>query len=116
MRIALASGTFLIVAFVAAYAASAPRQLQEPGIGAVPTKKTAHSSRVTSSSGHRKIPCKTPENAPQCYWMHGRLSVYNGNPTFRIWQIGTHHILGVFNGSSHYPALTFEDTENPEFP
>jgi hypothetical protein len=25
----------------------------------------------------RKISCKTPDNAPTCYWMHGRLSFAN---------------------------------------
>jgi hypothetical protein len=37
----------------------------------------------------RTIPCKSPENAASCYWTRGRLSVYNGNPTWRIWKIGT---------------------------
>jgi hypothetical protein len=31
----------------------------------------------------------------QCFRAHGRLSVYNGNPTYRIWVIGTRHLLGV---------------------
>jgi hypothetical protein len=39
------------------------------------------------------------ENDPllvgKCFWTHGRLSAANGNPTFRIWPIGTHRMLGV---------------------
>ncbi len=74
---------------------------------------------ATPSASKRKIPCKTPENASLCYWTHGRLSAYNGNPTYRIWKIGTRRILGVFNGPSHFPppiASYDDDVFNPEFP
>jgi hypothetical protein len=27
--------------------------------------------------------------------LHGRLSFYNGSPSFRIWVVGTHKIMGV---------------------
>jgi hypothetical protein len=33
--------------------------------------------------------------ADGCFWVHGRLSAYNGTPTFRIWPIGTRRMLGV---------------------
>src|SRR5262249_24406943 len=44
-----------------------------------------------------KAPC---DNIPeliigQCFKVHGRLSSYNGNPAFRIWVVGTNHLLGV---------------------
>ncbi len=62
----------------------------------------------------RKIPCKTPANAASCYWTHGRLGFYNGNPAFRLWKIGTHRLLGIYSGPS---ADRFgEDNEHPEFP
>lgn len=32
-----------------------------------------------------------------CYWVHGRISVYNGSPSTRIWPVGTHRLLGVVN-------------------
>lgn len=73
------------------------------------------SARVPANAGHRKIPCKTSENAAMCYWAHGRLAAGSGNPTFRIWRIGTHRMLGVFNGPSPRPP-SFLDEENPEFP
>jgi hypothetical protein len=41
----------------------------------------------------RKIPYKTPEIAASCYWTHGRLGVYNGNPSFRVWRTGTTKIV-----------------------
>jgi len=40
--------------------------------------------------------CKgNPDIVGACYRVHGRLDVWNGAPTFRIWIIGTHHVLGV---------------------
>jgi hypothetical protein len=64
----------------------------------------------------RKIPCKTLEKASLCYWTHGRLSVYNGNPTWRLWKIGTKRILGIYSGPSRFPPRANEDSESPEFP
>jgi hypothetical protein len=63
----------------------------------------------------RKIPCKTPENASTCYWTHGRLAVYNGNPAWRIWKIGTKRILGVYSGPNSWVRDPL-DNEHPEFP
>lgn len=39
-----------------------------------------------------------PEIAGACFTVHGRLSHWNGNPTLRIWKIGTNRILGVREG------------------
>lgn len=38
------------------------------------------------------------ENNNSQFEFHGRLSVYNGNPMFRIWIIGTKRLLGVRGG------------------
>ena len=35
----------------------------------------------------------------QCRWVEGRLSTYNGTPTFRIWPKGTTRLLGVVDRS-----------------
>jgi hypothetical protein len=52
----------------------------------------------TSNAEKRTIACKTPAIAASCYQTHGRLAVYNGGaPNFRLWQIGTGHLLGIFN-------------------
>lgn len=63
----------------------------------------------------RKIPCKTPENASMCYWTRGRLNFANGNPSYRLWKVGTKRILGIYSGldSERIDAL---DNEHPEFP
>jgi hypothetical protein len=34
----------------------------------------------------------------ECFVVHGRLSDWNGNPTLRIWPVGTRRILGVPEG------------------
>jgi hypothetical protein len=39
--------------------------------------------------------CKTPVGA--CFSIHGRLSAYNGTPTYRIWPVGSHRMLGVYD-------------------
>jgi len=63
----------------------------------------------------RKTACKTPENAAICYWAHGRLSLYNGTPSFRLWKIGTHRILGIYSGPEG-EKLDELDNEHPGFP
>ena len=30
-----------------------------------------------------------------CFRVHGRAALYNGNPTIRIWKVGTRRLLGV---------------------
>lgn len=40
--------------------------------------------------------CKSnPQLVGKCFVVRGRLSAYNGNPTFRIWRTGTSRFLGV---------------------
>lgn len=40
--------------------------------------------------------CKDhPQLIGKCFTVHGRLSVYNGAPTLRIWKVGTRRMLGV---------------------
>ena len=68
----------------------------------------------------RTIPCKTPEIAKSCYWAHGRLAAANGNPSYRLWKVGTHRLLGIYSGPatfngplrSKYPL----DNEAPQLP
>ena len=38
-------------------------------------------------------------SANDCRWVEGRLSAYNGTPTFRIWPKGTRRLLGVVSRS-----------------
>lgn len=46
-------------------------------------------------------PCKSdPDVVAECFVVHGRYSFWNGNPSFRIWHVGTHRILGVVDDES----------------
>ncbi|MDF7775000.1 hypothetical protein P1X14_07070 [Sphingomonas sp. AOB5] len=36
-----------------------------------------------------------PQRTGECRWVRGRMSGYNGNPTLRIWIVGTNRMLGV---------------------
>jgi hypothetical protein len=69
---------------------------------------------VPQKTAPRKIPCKTPEIAASCYWTHGRLALYNGNPGWRLWKIGTKRILGVYSGpdSERYDPLDNDITRS----
>jgi hypothetical protein len=42
--------------------------------------------------------CKSnPEVIGDCFFVHGRLTLGNGNPTWRIWRVGTKRMLGVLH-------------------
>lgn len=68
----------------------------------------------------RTIPCKTPQIAQACYWTRGRLSVANGNPSYRLWKIGTHRLLGIYSGPVAFHGREESkfalDNEGPELP
>lgn len=40
--------------------------------------------------------------------VHGRLSLYNGTPSFRIWVIGTKRILGVSQAPPEIPYMPIQ--------
>jgi hypothetical protein len=49
-----------------------------------------------STAASAELRCKSnPDVVGVCYRVHGRLDVWNGAPSFRIWLIGTQHVLGV---------------------
>ena len=79
------------------------------GVQAVPQ------SAPQTAAPQRKIPCKTAENASMCYWTRGRLSFYQGNPSYRIWKVGTKRILGIYSGPNSQ-GIDPLDGEHPEFP
>ena len=122
MRTAAPSWSLALLVLAASLTVSVARQSQAPATktaGSASQEQSKKSATASTKASRRKIPCKTPENVSLCYWTHGRLSVYNGNPTFRIWKIGTHRLLGVFNGPSHFPPRLSsfdDDVFNPEFP
>lgn len=58
---------------------------------------TITGSAVGHTSNTKDVPrCKgNPAVIGACFKVHGRLSSWNGNPTFRIWPTGTKRMLGV---------------------
>lgn len=46
-----------------------------------------------------------------CLTVHGRLSIYNGNPPLRIWKIGTKRILGISNGDDPEAPVVPQEIE-----
>src|SRR2546423_7018543 len=96
MRIVLASGTLLLLALTAALTVEVPRQSQAPATGTVSSQQQPkRSNNTVAGRGARKIPCKTPENASQCYWTHGRLWYESWHFTWLLWKIGTHRLLKI---------------------
>ena len=49
-----------------------------------------------------------PDVVGKCSRVHGRLSVYNGTPSIRLWPLGTKRLLGVIdpNDVSNAPGPT----------
>jgi len=63
----------------------------------------------------RNIPCKTPEIASMCYWTRGMITCCNGNPSMRMWKVGTKRILGILSGPNSW-RIDPEDSLHPELP
>jgi hypothetical protein len=65
-------------------------------------KKTVFSFLVLCASAtglHAAVnqSCKAGSEDASIRRIHGRLTVYNGGyPNLRLWQIGTHHLFGIF--------------------
>lgn len=68
----------------------------------------------------RTIQCKTPKIAPACHWMHGRLEEANTNPSYRLWKIGTHRLIGIYSGlyafQRRFESKYALDNEGPQLP
>jgi len=51
---------------------------------------------TVSAARAEPVPCKSnPAIVGQCSTFRGRVSVYNGTPSIRIWPVGTKRLLGV---------------------
>ena len=51
---------------------------------------------------------RRPDVVGKCFSVHGRLSVYNGTPSIRLWPLGTRRLLGIIdpNDVSNTPGPT----------
>ncbi len=57
-----------------------------------------------------------PYGRAPCFWVEGRLSAGNGRPTVRLWPIGTHRLLGVYDGAGDPESPLLLPTSIPDLP
>jgi hypothetical protein len=73
------------------------------------------STRTLAQRNYRRKPCKTPRSAATCIRVRGRLSAGNGTPSTRLWQVGTHHVFGIYSNEYGYRHDSVSlDNESPE--
>ncbi len=68
------------------------------------------------SPAESEQPCKgNPYQVAPCFTARGRLTIYVGSPSARIWRIGTKRILGVSERYSHIRRMPkpLEERLNP---
>src|SRR5499427_6788103 len=59
---------------------------------------TASSTIAESPTGLDLQSCRARTDlVGKCFPVHGRLSVYNGTPSIRLWPIGSKRLLGVID-------------------
>ncbi len=75
---------------------------------------------ATALHGAVNQSCKAGSEDSSILRIHGRLSVYNGGyPNLRLWQIGTHHLFGVYSDPADLQCIRIgacggeEDTRLP---
>lgn len=117
MRTTVMSGTLMLLA-LGALTAGLPREPQASTAAGDRKSQEQEKPSATASAGagHRKIPCKTPENATTCYWTHGRLSYRSVNFTWLLWKIGTHRLLKICDEPTFLSMQSTGDCADPEFP
>jgi hypothetical protein len=72
---------------------------------------------ATSRSMPEAQTCRQrPDVTGKCFNVHGRLSVYNGTPSIRVWPMGTKRLLGVIDpddvSSAPGPTILPVDIKN----
>jgi hypothetical protein len=69
---------------------------------------------ISGKAAPKTSTCETSQNlAGTCFVVHGRLSIANGNPSFRIWPIGTKRMLGVLDGTGKGSPEDFDSLNLP---
>ena len=76
-----------------------PRYLPPLANGSVPDDTLL--SRNGKETGVDWTSCRLdPDIAAACFMVRGRISLWNGTPSLRIWRIGTNRILGLHTGTT----------------
>jgi hypothetical protein len=73
---------------------------------------------AASLYGETNRTCEAGSDNGSIVQVHGRLNVYNGGyPNLRIWQIGTHHLFGIYSDPADLRCIRAgscdEDTKLP---
>jgi hypothetical protein len=97
---------------------SAGRRVNEPESGVIMKKNYLHIFMIKRLfvCGCLSAICPAVVSAQQektatapwndsLFTVHGRLMFYNGSPSFRIWIIGTTHLLGIDEGGIEKPKM-----------
>ena len=72
-------------------------------------------SRAGEARGADWVTCKNdPDIAAACFIVHGRLSIWNGTPSLRIWRIGTNRIVGVTTETTPENVSRFWEPDDTE--
>src|SRR5215203_2412366 len=57
---------------------------------------TANANVLPQFPAPKEKSCREhPQLVGRCFTVYGRLSIYNGSPSLRIWKLGTRRMLGV---------------------
>lgn len=62
-----------------------------------------------------KLKCYAVNNAGECHWIRGRLLEGNGTPAYRLWQVGSHHLFGIYSAPGAEQVYSL-DNEAPRLP
>ena len=74
-------------------------------------------SAIAASRFPEAASCRTrPDVVGRCFTVHGRLSVYNGTPSIRLWPLGSKRLLGILDpndvSSAPGPTVLPEEIKN----
>lgn len=70
------------------------------------TTDSSANSNISKVNDDCLVPCKADKRvAGECFTIRGRASYWNGNPSLRIWIIGTKRLLGVNEKPYEYACV-----------
>lgn len=109
----LATVSLVVISLTLVSVLGGPRQLANTetdsvGAGLVPARTSAavaagqgHAlplQEIRGDAGNLPTSCRSRTDVVgECLSVHGRLSVYNGTPSIRLWPIGTKRLLGIID-------------------
>lgn len=83
--------------------------------GLYATHATAQDAEDRAMAAARTLQCHSAVKEEPCKWRHGRLGFSNGTPAFRLWEVGTHHLYGIFTAPGA-EQVDDGDNEQPRMP